>query len=79
MPDLAIELEHLAEADKQIAEAHAAIADVVKAIGTNRHTGPEPEPEPASLLQTMKDTLKAFEAHRALIVRNIEDIKARKM
>ena len=75
MPDLATELEYLAEADKRIAEAHSAIADVEKAIATNRHTGPDP----AGLLQTMKGNLKAFEVHRALIVRNIEDIKTRKM
>ena len=75
VPDLATELEYLAEADKRIAEAHAAIADVENAIATNRHTGPDP----AGLLQTMKGNLKAFEVHRALIVRNIEDIKTRKM
>ena len=55
-------------------EAHAAIADVEKANATNRHTGPDP----AGLLQTMKGNLKAVEVHRALIVRNIEDIKSRR-
>ena len=65
--------EHLAEADRHIAEAHASIAEMEEAIGTNRHTGPEP----AGLLETMKGTLRAFEAHRALILRKIEDIKGR--
>ena len=75
MPDLATEFEHLAEADRRIAEAHASIAEIEEAIATNRHAGPQP----AGLLETLKGTLRAFEAHRALILRNIEDLKARRL
>jgi hypothetical protein len=78
MADLALELEHLAEADRHIAIAQEEIAKVAQQIASNDKLD-LPTGEGAALLATMNETLKAFEEHRALIVSNIEDIRSGKL
>lgn len=75
MPDLATELSHLALADKHIADAQRVLAEeTLRSEGAVQNGG-----APSELLQTIQDTLAAFEAHRALIVQTISDIRAGKL
>jgi hypothetical protein len=72
MPNLAEELAHLEEAERHIAIARDNIS--------RTENSPAPadavhEGEAAKRLETMKSTLAAFEAHRALIVKTIEGIR----
>ena len=72
MPDLATELSHLELADKHIARARALIAEASERAneteGAQIRTGDS--------LQTMTETLAAFEGHRTLILQTIADIRA---
>jgi hypothetical protein len=71
MPNLVEELAHLEQADRHIAIARDNIsAETSPALTDAVHDG-----EAAKLLATMKSTLAAFEAHRALIVKTIVGIR----
>jgi len=72
MPNLVEELAHLEQADRHIAIARDNIstAETSPALTDAVHDG-----EAAKRLATMKSTLAAFEAHRALIVKTIEGIR----
>ena len=75
MPDLAMELTHLEEADRHIAQARALILRTMEQEQAEERLDSETEIG-AESLATMKLTLAAFEEHRALIVQTIADIRA---
>jgi len=70
MPSLQIELAHLAKADRHVAIARDNLATAEAAALR------EPQPADAhNRLVTLRQTLAAFEAHRALIANTIEDLR----
>ena len=75
MPDLATELSHLELADAHIQQAHGNIDAVSKRIAADESNGLDLT-ESLTTLETLQGTLKAFEGHRALIVRTIDDIRS---
>ena len=75
MPDLAMELTHLEQADRHIAEARTLIVRMTEQGQGEERFDSESEIG-ADSVATMKATLAAFEAHRALIVQTIADIRA---
>jgi hypothetical protein len=62
-------------ADAHIEQARGNIEAVAKRIASNRDQGLDPA-ESIATLKTFSSTLAAFEAHRALIVQTIADIRA---
>jgi hypothetical protein len=76
MPDLTIELSHLDLANRHIVQAEANIAKTeLRLEGAPDSTG---QKQSAANLEVMKVTLAAFQEHRALILRTIQDIRAGK-
>jgi hypothetical protein len=75
MPDLAQELSHLAMADRHIAQAR----DNIARVSAQMDATDGDHAQAAATLETMNGTLAAFEEHRALIVRTIQDIRDRKV
>jgi hypothetical protein len=70
MPDMEVELEHLAEADRHIALARDNIARVESsATGVDQPAGSRDR------LETLKETLVAFEGHRDIILKTIEGLR----
>ena len=78
MLDLKLELSHLVLADKHISQARDHIAGARARIAASTAQGKDLGQSLTSL-ETLQKTLKAFEEHRALIVRTIEGIRAGKL
>jgi hypothetical protein len=78
VPDLVTEMAHLELADRHIEQAHSHIAKARARIATSTALGRDLG-EALTSLETIQATLAAFEAHRALIVRTIEDVRAGKI
>ena len=78
MPDLATELAHLQAANQHVEQAQAHIAEARARIAASTAQGRELGTSLTSL-ETLERALDAFEGHRSLIVRTIEDIKAGKI
>ena len=72
MANLAMELSHLEQADRNIARARQLIAEAEE---RETESPAQSETAGASLI-TMKGTLMALEGHRALIVQAVADIRA---
>ncbi|AKJ30180.1 hypothetical protein [Caldimonas brevitalea] len=75
MADLARELEHLAETDRQIAAAQAQIAAVEATAEKLAGAGADCA-QTEKLLATMRDSVATFVDQRRLIAETIEDIRA---
>jgi hypothetical protein len=73
MADLALELEHLSEANRHIAEAEARINAVAQRLNDRHGSGSEIQAR--DLLRTMQTTLDAFHQHRALLLSVIRDLE----
>jgi len=69
MPNIELEREHLALADRHIAEARDNITLMEHLVESFR-----PE-DFAARIGTLKETLAAFEAHRALIVETLDGVR----
>lgn len=74
MPDLATELRHLVDANRQIAEAEAHLATVEQQHTKLATLGGALE-DSERLLATMRDALAAFRDQRRLIELTIDDIR----
>ena len=70
MPDLAVELSHLEEADRHIALARRQLS----LVESFEMASPRSEGH-VKRLRTLRQTLAAFEAHREQIVKTIDGIR----
>jgi hypothetical protein len=70
MPNIDVETEHLAEADRHIAIARNSIA-AVEGLASEVVQSEDAK----ARLDTLRQTLAAFEDHRAVILRTIEDLR----
>jgi len=70
MPDLATERQHLAKADRDIAEGEARISHQAALIERLREGGHRVS-EAEELLAVLQQTLQAWQDHRAEIIRTI--------
>ena len=70
MPSLAMELEHLALADKHIAQSKQLLVEAEGRAAAGQVTELS-----RTVMETMRATLAAHEGHRALIVENIAAIQ----
>ena len=70
MPNIHTELVHLAQADRHVAIARNNVASAEASVLC------EPQPDDAhNRLETLRQTLAVFEAHRALIAKTIEGLR----
>ena len=74
MPDKETELVHLAEADRHIDEAERHIVDLEELIADASARGQDTRLAAATLV-TMRETLDAFNVHRDVILRTLDDIE----
>ena len=79
MLDLAMEKEHLAKADRDIAEGEKRIARQTALIEHKRTAGIPGLAEAEALLGTLEDTMRIWRSHRATILRTIEEIETGKI
>ena len=77
MPRQALELRHLAEAEKHVDGARRLIAGMEEHVGTRQASGIDVG-EALGTLSLMKELLATFVAHRDLIARTVEEIDAGK-
>ena len=68
--------EHLAEADRLIAECKDRIARQRKIIASGYENG-HPTAIPVSLLRALEENLRSFEKHRQLILDEIKKARAK--
>ena len=77
MPDRALELKHLAEANRHLAQAQQRIAHLRSLIAEASTSGLSTDAARRSL-DVMQDVLQTFREHRKLIEQTIADIDAGK-
>lgn len=75
MADLAMEKEHLAKADRDIAEGERRVAQQAELIEHMRDKGVHGVPEAEGLLRTLRETLQAWRSHRENILKTIARIE----
>ncbi len=75
MLDLATERDHLAKADRDIAEGEARISRQVELIGRLRENGHSVS-DAEELLATLRQTLQAWQDHRTEILRTIARLES---
>lgn len=78
MPDLATEREHLAKADLDLAEGKARIGRQVELIDRLRKRGHSVS-EAEGLLDTLQQTLLAWQGHREEILRTIARLESEEL
>lgn len=78
MLDLATEREHLAKADLDLAEGEARISRQIELIDRLRKGGHSVS-EAEGLLDTLQQTLQAWQGHREEIIRTIARLEREKL